>query len=397
MDIRNMAKSLVSSISTIPVTIVTASAEEISEHLRPLLPDVFHMTLPFSEKLLSSLSSYSLYHMTGYNHLNFIFFCLRETHDLFIIGPYLTDLPHQDSCAEILQSYGLTASLSLALYQYYLALPISEHAKVISIGRTCCQLLNDYDGTISYEPLQQTIVSHLQNTPAADNYDSMAKLVARRYELERLMLSEVQSGNAEKATAYFSELYSTIKVLIRSDDPIRNRKNLAFAFNTMLRKSLDETGIHPIYIDILSNNFAYLIESCDSILKVEELFYQMITFYCSFVQKYRPEGSSPLIRKTVNYIRIHLGDDLTLPVIAAKFHVSPSYLSKLFNEDRQISLPNYISKIRVEKACDLLKITAMPIQDIAYYVGFSDLNYFSRCFKKHTHKTATEYRNLYGM
>ncbi|MEG0566333.1 MAG: hypothetical protein RR590_08985, partial [Hungatella sp.] len=79
--------------------------------------------------------------MTGYNHLNFIFFCLRETHDLFIIGPYLTDIPPQDSCAEILQSYGLTASLSLALYQYYLALPISEHAKVISIGRTCCQLL----------------------------------------------------------------------------------------------------------------------------------------------------------------------------------------------------------------------------------------------------------------
>ena len=152
------------------------------------------------------------------------------------------------------------------------------------------------------------------------------------------------------------------------------------------------TAPHPVYLDIISSNFAMLIENANSIRETEECKSQMISAYCRFVRKNRLDQYSPLVRKAVTYIRIHLADQLTLAGIAKGIRVSPSYLSRLFNRETGDSVSNFITKARVEKAAGLLSFSGMSIQNIAFYVGFGDLNYFSRCFKKYKKMTPTEYR-----
>ena len=141
----------------------------------------------------------------------------------------------------------------------------------------------------------------------------------------------------------------------------------------MLRKSAETTGIHPVYLDIISSNFAMLIENANSIREAEECKSQMISAYCRFVRKNRLDQYSPLVRKAVTYIRIHLADQLTLAGIAKGIRVSPSYLSRLFNRETGDSVSNFITKARVEKAAGLLSFSGMSIQNIAFYVGFGDL------------------------
>ena len=135
-----------------------------------------------------------------------------------------------------------------------------------------------------------------------------------------------------------------------------------------------------------------LIENANSIREAEECKSQMISAYCRFVRKNRLDQYSPLVRKAVTYIRIHLADQLTLAGIAKGIRVSPSYLSRLFNRETGDSVSNFITKARVEKAAGLLSFSGMSIQNIAFYVGFGNLNYFSRCFKKYKKMTPTEYR-----
>ncbi|MBU3812291.1 MAG: AraC family transcriptional regulator, partial [Candidatus Niameybacter stercoravium] len=65
-----------------------------------------------------------------------------------------------------------------------------------------------------------------------------------------------------------------------------------------------------------------------------------------------------------------------------------------FNQEVQQSISNYITQVRVNKAEELLQFSQMSIQNIASYVGFHDLNYFSKCFKKYKHITPTECRQL---
>ena len=106
----------------------------------------------------------------------------------------------------------------------------------------------------------------------------------------------------------------------------------------------------------------------------------------------RLDQYSPLVRRAVTYIRLHLAEPLTLRQIAEGIRVSPSYLSRLFNQEVHESISNYITRARIDKAAELLSFSRMSVQNIAFYVGFGDLNYFSRCFKKHKKKTPTQYR-----
>lgn len=65
---------------------------------------------------------------------------------------------------------------------------------------------------------------------------------------------------------------------------------------------------------------------------------------------------------------------------------------RAFNELIQTSPIDYVIRVRIQKACELLKRGDRTITDVAYDVGFRDSNYFSRIFKKITDCTPGEYR-----
>jgi two-component system response regulator YesN len=93
-----------------------------------------------------------------------------------------------------------------------------------------------------------------------------------------------------------------------------------------------------------------------------------------------------------NYIADHLREDITLPMLAEKFHFSPQYLSKRFKETYRTTVMNYVTQSRMEKAGALLKHTELSVTDIAAAVGYEDDNYFGKVFRKHFGAAPTQYR-----
>jgi two-component system response regulator YesN len=89
--------------------------------------------------------------------------------------------------------------------------------------------------------------------------------------------------------------------------------------------------------------------------------------------------------------------DLSLYSTAAYVGISPNHLSTVFSRETGENFIEYLTRIRVEKAKQLLRDTAMKIADIAYETGFSDPHYFSSIFKKNTGVSPREFRmNSYG-
>jgi AraC-like DNA-binding protein len=84
---------------------------------------------------------------------------------------------------------------------------------------------------------------------------------------------------------------------------------------------------------------------------------------------------------------------LSLKEVSESLHVHPAYLSrefaKYFND---LSFGEYIRKLRIEKAIELLKNPNHTLSQIAYLTGFSDQSHFTRVFKKHTGKSPSSYR-----
>jgi two-component system, response regulator YesN len=93
-----------------------------------------------------------------------------------------------------------------------------------------------------------------------------------------------------------------------------------------------------------------------------------------------------------DYIEKNYHKDISLDDVSRKIGISPYYFSKLFKEDMGEGFVEYLTKIRIEKAKELLSTTEYSMKEICSMVGYADPNYFSRSFKKNVGVTPTEYK-----
>jgi YesN/AraC family two-component response regulator len=85
--------------------------------------------------------------------------------------------------------------------------------------------------------------------------------------------------------------------------------------------------------------------------------------------------------------------EASLEEAAIAVNLSPSYLSRIFKEKCGFGFSDYLIRVRMEKACELLSDIRYKSYDIAYYIGYDNPKNFSRAFKTYYGKTPKEYRN----
>lgn len=105
-----------------------------------------------------------------------------------------------------------------------------------------------------------------------------------------------------------------------------------------------------------------------------------------------PTYYEQIVNKVREYLQEHY-KDASLEDAAVLVNLSPSYLSRIFKEHCGTGFLDYLTKIRMEKACELLNDIQYRSYDIAYYIGYDNPKNFSRAFKAYFGKTPMEYRN----
>lgn len=114
------------------------------------------------------------------------------------------------------------------------------------------------------------------------------------------------------------------------------------------------------------------------------------------IQEYESEGHglrAILFTEVQRYIESHYAN-VTLDDLAMYLKYSRDYLSRLIKELTGLSYIQYLQKIRVEKAMDLLDSTEMSVNEIAEQVGYQNNSHFYDIFKNIAHQTPNEYRNM---
>ena len=126
----------------------------------------------------------------------------------------------------------------------------------------------------------------------------------------------------------------------------------------------------------------------------EQLLVQVYTAYLRPAQD-RPAPPPAWTAQLRALIQDHLDTNLSLRLteMADTVQVNPTYLSREFARYfDNLSFGEYIRKLRIEKALQLLDTTAYPLGEIAYLTGFSDQSHFTRIFKQHTGQSPSAYR-----
>lgn len=103
-----------------------------------------------------------------------------------------------------------------------------------------------------------------------------------------------------------------------------------------------------------------------------------------------------LIERIVKYIEQNYAKPLTLETLANEFYLSSGYLCRLFKQKIGINFIDYLNMIRLSKAKHLLQTSNLKIYEVGNLCGFSDMNYFTKVFKKATGVTPSYFRNNSG-
>ena len=138
-------------------------------------------------------------------------------------------------------------------------------------------------------------------------------------------------------------------------------------------------------------------EDIQRIISSRDIFLEKVTALLAGVIEYRDAHTGgryqSVIVRAREYIDGHFADaDLSLYSTASHVGISPNHLSTVFTQETGENFIEYLTRVRLEKAKQLLKETAMKNADIANETGFSDPHYFSYIFKKHTGVSPRDFR-----
>ncbi|MCP3762222.1 response regulator transcription factor [Domibacillus sp. A3M-37] len=145
------------------------------------------------------------------------------------------------------------------------------------------------------------------------------------------------------------------------------------------------------------DKYAYFA-SIDGSVRADEAIRQLMNFLTDVKQAVYNQSTSkidPGIKKIMDYIDQHYDQPLTLTEVASRFHFNPSYLSTYFSNHSSEGFSEYVTKVRIEKAVDLLQQRHIFISEISGKVGYADHSYFCKVFKKVKGMSPSSYRKQF--
>ena len=243
------------------------------------------------------------------------------------------------------------------------------------------------------------------------SYSLAAKAIDYRYLLGGNLLFDMEEKKTDNSIFLINDL-ETLTEAIKSGDRRLMEETLG-QIETEIKSALVEKSYACIYLQqvirAIGNTCQSLSEEPEKIIAQREALLKAVTEQRMFsqaaalVEKYAQEvfdelqelNSSSGQRQgmlAMDYIQKNYMDPgLSLNSICSYLNISTSYFSTIFKEMTGETFIEVLTRVRMEKAKELLENTTMKNYEIAEKVGFSDPHYFGISFKKITGKTPTEY------
>ncbi len=130
----------------------------------------------------------------------------------------------------------------------------------------------------------------------------------------------------------------------------------------------------------------------ESTVRLLRIFAEHLSMVSNQIVVQQQNSEPPTITRAKEYITEHQSEDLSLGRVAKAVNTSTFYFCKMFKKATGLNFTNFLSRIRVERAKNLLLNPNLRVSEIAFEVGFQSLTHFNRVFKRIIGQSPTEYR-----
>lgn len=204
-------------------------------------------------------------------------------------------------------------------------------------------------------------------------------------QLERL----IKQGNTDKITEVINNIAASLE---QKQTTLFAARCVCFdMINTVFGAMDDQSSLNTKqYPDILS------IMTFDTVKELALLMNNLCADLCQAIVERAVPRSEQTIDNMKQYIHEHYSDyNFSVQQLANHFSLSMSYVSRIFKEQTQMNVSDFLNEVRIEQAKKMLKEGNDSLKDIVQQIGYSDSSSFIRKFKKQVGMTPGEYRKLY--
>lgn len=194
----------------------------------------------------------------------------------------------------------------------------------------------------------------------------------------RLRLA-VRDADAPRAEALLREMYQEICASRAGYDQL---VLFTLDLTSLLFSVLENRGVDS---GALLSGEMGLLERLERFQTVDAFSHWTVGLYAEGIRRVREQNNAlgGVTARVKRYIDSRLGEsDLTINRVAAELHLNYSYICVSFKKDTGTTVNDYILSKRLQRAKEMFREGAVNVACVAGEVGFSDPNYFSKCFRK---------------
>lgn len=267
----------------------------------------------------------------------------------------------------------------------------------ISIGvgnyvNTLSQIHTSYKEAL--EVLKYKFYTRDNSLLCAEDFDLGFKDInhSNLYELEKQLIDYMKLGDRESVSETIDEIFQ----------PICINKKLHSSYVQSICIELIFTASRVVYET--NENIEKIVDSHANILNeiyAKENVYQLKDYILTvflkisdyFANKYNQKNTTNIAR-IKEIVNNRYMENISISDIAEEVYLSPNYMSLIFKNETRETIVEYITRVRIEAAKDLLKSTNLKMFEVAQMVGYENPQYFSTVFKKYTGIYPMKYRKF---
>lgn len=391
MELKELLKRILTGLLEVPVQYCSMESYQsraesfckkhiFSEQAQPVLEPAVLRTV------LEHLHPNRIYYLSDPLGIHISFFLFEDAK--FLLGPWVEEEWNETRAESKLASLKLPVAFNISYQLYYCRYRVIERHVIQHVIETTLSALRP-DQPLYIQQELNALPNPQQDSCFREEPLDYAAAV-QQYQRENYFVKMITQGRTQAAL----EAYKKLSAAPSANQSLMMRQFVASAtiVRTLARKAAESGGVHPAVVDAISQTYAQKMYLVAKPQDAYQLILELIQEFSQAVQKCKTQRYSHSVCQAMDYIQLHLSQNLSLKEIASFAVVSPNYLSQLFKKETGVTLSQYIARQRCDKAAKLLLHTSLPIQEISRYVGYLDNNYFVKVFREFYHTTPSLYR-----
>ncbi len=203
------------------------------------------------------------------------------------------------------------------------------------------------------------------------------------------VIALIQNG-APKAASFSSDLIDKIGMYFNSNRT-RTLLTLRNAMHEIIGKTLQTHEWIEMFVDVDSLKTVDY-SNCKNQEEMKALAMAVLEKLITVINKLMGCRNNKIVKQACEYTLKHIDEDISVKKLSEKLFINKSYLSEIFKQQVGITVLEYITMVKMERAKKLLHEGNLKNYQIAETLGFQDNEYFGRLFKKYTGVLPKDYR-----